>query len=48
MFLNLLLHELDLLLLQLFREQLCPEHLDLRRNTREGKQEAAQCYLRHV
>jgi hypothetical protein len=47
-FLNVVLHELNLLLLQLFREQLCPEHLDLCRDTREGKQEAAQCYLRHV
>jgi hypothetical protein len=46
--LNLALHQLNLLLLQLFREQLGPEHLDLCLNTRDGKQEAAHCDLRHV
>jgi hypothetical protein len=46
--LNLSLHELNLLLLQLFRKQLGPEHFALCLNTNDGQQQAAQCHLRHV
>jgi hypothetical protein len=35
-FLNLALHQLNLLLLQLFREQLSPENLALCLNPRDG------------
>ena len=47
-FLNLALHQLNLLLLQLFREQLGPEHLALCLYPRDGKQEAAHYDLHHV
>jgi hypothetical protein len=46
--LNLALHQLHLLLLQLFREKLGPEHLALCLNPRDGQQEAAHYDLHHV
>jgi hypothetical protein len=48
MVLNLSLHQLNVLLLQLFRKQLGPEQFTLRLNTNHGQQCACHCEQRHV